>query len=237
MNAFTVGLFKVAKVFLKPFFPRKVYGPTKFEKKRTIIVGNHISGWDSVLFYMSTKNHVHFVYKAEFEKSKFLHSVFDGAGFIPIRRGEADISGTKRCLEVLKKNRILALFPEGTRNPNVDCLQQFKTGAALFAIKTKTPIRPFYIWDKAKAFHKSYIIIGQEFELSQFYNKPATKEVLEEATAIVRGKVDALRIELNEILAKKGVKRRKRTAKELQKIAQYKEKLAKQQIESDQQDN
>ena len=44
----------------------------------------------------------------------------------------------------------------------------FKTGPAMFALKTKTPIRPFYI-QKAKKGKKRYIIVGEEFELSDFY--------------------------------------------------------------------
>ena len=125
----------------------------------------------------------------------------------------------------------MCLFPEGTRNPNVDCLQEFHTGAALFALKTKSPIRPFYIWDKSRPFRKNYMIVGDEFTLDEFYDQPINRKTLEAATEVIKGKVDALRIQLNETLAARGVKRRPRTRKEIEKIQAYNDRqrtLAKQ---------
>lgn len=224
MNKFVVALVHIAKPLIKPFFPVKFYGGNKFDNRKTLLLGNHISGWDPVVLEMWSRSHISFVYKAEFRKSAFLRWVFDGLDFVPVRRGEVDLNSSKSILHLLKEDRVVGLFPEGTRNPDVDCLQEFHTGAAMFAIKTKSPIRPFYIWEKTKAFRKNYIIVGEEFTLEQFYDQPITKEKLTEATAIIRGKVDELRVGLNEILAQKGVKRRKRTKKEAEKIRRYNSK-------------
>lgn len=231
MNRFLVSLIKVARVLVRPFFPVKVYGDRNLPNKKCLAVGNHVSGWDPILLTMWTKNIISFVYKAEFENNAFLHWVFDGLECVPVRRGEVDMNATKSILRLLKNDKAVCLFPEGTRNPNVDCLQDFHTGAALFAIKTHAPIRPFYIWDKTKACRKNYIIFGDEFTLEQFYDQPISRKTLEEATAVIKSKVDGLRVELNEILAAKGVKRRKRTRKEIEKIQAYNERqrtLAKQ---------
>ncbi len=191
-----------------------------------MLVGNHLTALDAIMMYMVSKHHIHFMYKAELEKSKFLKSIFTGLDLVPVHRGEADMNATKQCLRILKKNQVLTLFPEGTRNVNVDCLQEFKTGSALFAIKTKSPIRPFYIWEKAKPFRRNHIIIGEEFELSEYYDMTPTKAVLLEATQKIYNSVDALRVKLNDILASKGIMRRKRTKKELAKIAEHNMQLA-----------
>ena len=209
---------------VRPFYPCKVYGDRNLPNKKCLVVGNHVSGWDPIMFTLYTKNVVSFVYKAEFEKNVFLHWVFDGLECIPVRRGEVDLNATKSILRLLKNDKAVCLFPEGTRNPNVDCLQEFHTGAALFALKTNAPLRPFYIWDKTKAFRRNYIIIGEEFTLEQFYDQPISRKTLEEATEIIKSKVDELRVELNTILAAKGVKRRKRTKKEIEKIKAYNER-------------
>lgn len=74
---------------------------------------------------------------------------------IPVKRGEVDLKATKECLSALKQNEILFIFPEGTRNRESDEMLPFKTGPAMFALKTKTPIRPFYI-QKAKKAKKIY---------------------------------------------------------------------------------
>ncbi len=224
MNKFVAFLAGIAKVLVRPFFPVKYYGERKLPMKKTLLVGNHISGWDPLVFSMWCKTWVSFVYKAEFRKSAFLRWVFDGLDFVPVRRGEVDLFATKSIMRLLHEERVVGIFPEGTRNPYVDCLQNFHTGAALFAIKTKSPIRAFYTWEKAKVFRKNYIIVGDEFTLEEFYDKPVTKETLVQATAVIKQHVDDLRVQLNGILQEKGVKRRPRTRKETEKIKRYNEK-------------
>lgn len=224
MNKFVTFLASIAKILVRPFFPVKFYGDRKLPMKKTLLVGNHISGWDPLVFSMWSKTWVSFVYKAEFRKSAFLRWVFDGLNFVPVKRGEVDLFATKSVMKLLREERVVGIFPEGTRNPYVDCLQKFHTGAALFAIKTKSPIRAFYTWEKARAFHKNYIIVGEEFTLEEFYDKPVTKELLAQATEVIKNNMDALRIQLNEILAEKGIKRRPRTRKEIEKIKRYNEK-------------
>lgn len=236
MNKFLVGLVKFARCIVRPFYPVKVYGEIDIPNKKSLVVGNHVSGWDPLILTMWTKNVISFVYKAEFSKSIFLNWVFDGLECIPVRRGEVDMNATKSILRLLKNDKAVCLFPEGTRNPNVDCLQDFHTGAALFALKTKSPIRPFYIWDKTKCLRKNYMIVGEEFTLDEFYDKPLDRKTLVEATEIIKSKVDELRVQLNETLSVRGVKRRPRTKKEIEKIQAYNEKqktLAKQLAEQD----
>ena len=231
MNKFVVGLVKFARVLVRPFFPVKIYGDRKIENKKCLLVGNHVSGWDPVIYIVWMKNISSFMYKAELGKSKFLSWVFNGLNCIPVRRGEVDISASKGILRLLKNDKSVCLFPEGTRNPNVDCLQEFKTGAALFALKTRSSIRPFYIWDKTKAFRKNYMIVGDEFTLEEFYDQPIDRNTLLAATEVIKSKVDALRVQLNAILDAKGVKRRRRTKKEIAKIQAYNDRqrtLAKQ---------
>ena len=236
MNKFVVGLAKFARCIVRPFYPVKVYGERNIPNKKCIVVGNHVSGWDPLIYTMWTKNIISFVYKAEFSKSKFLKWIFNGLDCVPIRRGEVDMNASKCILRILKNDKSVCLFPEGTRNPNVDCLQEFKTGAALFALKTKSPIRPFYIWDKSKFLRRNYIIIGEEFTLDEFYDKPIDRKTLESATEIIKNKVDELRVQLNTVLAARGVKRRPRTKKEIEKIKAYNDRqrtLAKQLAELD----
>lgn len=224
MNKFLIFIAKIARSVVRPFFPVKVYGERNIKNKKCLVVGNHVSGWDPLIYTMWTKNFISFVYKAEFNKSIFLNWVFNGLEFIPIRRGEVDLNASKSILRLLKDDKSVGLFPEGTRNPNVDCLQNFHTGAALFALKTKSPIRPFYIWDKTKFLRKNYMVIGDEFTLDEFYDKPINRQTLEEATAVIKNKVDELRIQLNATLDARGIKRRPRTKKEMDHIRQYNEK-------------
>lgn len=224
MSKFVKCVAYIAKTAVRPFFPVKVYGERNIPNKKSLIVGNHLSGWDPIILTMWTKNMLSFVYKAEFRGIPFLRWLFDNINCVPVKRGDADISATKAILKLLNNDNAVVLFPEGTRNPNIDCLQQFHTGAALFALKTHAPLRPFYIWDKTKSLRKNYILIGEEFCLDDFYDRPITHDTLAQATEFIKQKVDELRLRLNEHLSKKGVKHRKRTGKEMAKLHAYNSK-------------
>lgn len=211
------GLYRFARFLtpaLKWIYPLKTFGPRKFESKNTVFVSNHTSGWDPVIWTVWCKSRIHFMYKAEFRKSKFLRSAFDHLELIPVTRGDVDLGAIKYSLELLSRGEIVGIFPEGTRNKVRDTLKDFRTGAAMLAIKSKSPVRPFYVWDKYKPFHMNYLLVGEEFTLEQFYDQPLTKQVLKEATAIIQSKVDELRIRLDKMMEEKGKKRRKLSKKE-----------------------
>ncbi len=221
-------LYRFAKFIsplLWPIYPVKTFGPTKFEQKRTVFVMNHTSGWDPVIWTAHCKTRIHFMFKAEFQKSAFIKCACKALEFIPVSRGEVDLGAIRKCIELLKRDEIIGIFPEGTRNKEVNTLKKFHTGAALLALKTQSPIRPFYVWDKYKAFHKNYIIVGDEFSSEKYYDKRITKEVLEEATIEIQQKVDELRIKLNEILELKGKKRHKLSKKERRNLEEYRVKM------------
>lgn len=185
------------------FNPVKIFGPKKFEKKKSVFIMNHTSNMDSVVFAAFFKNEFRFVYKAEFDEKLFLRHIFHNMRLIPVKRGEADLKATKDCLSALKQNEILFIFPEGTRNRSGEDLLPFKTGPAMFALKTKTPVRPFYI-QKSQKGRKRYIVVGDELELTDYYEGGLTKENLEAATEFLRGKVAELKEKLNgELLARK----------------------------------
>ncbi|MGN0782140.1 MAG: lysophospholipid acyltransferase family protein [Christensenellales bacterium] len=185
------------------FNPVKIFGSKKFEKKKSVFIMNHTSNMDSVVFAAFFKNEFRFVYKAEFDEKPFLRHIFHNMRLIPVKRGEADLKATKDCLSALKQNEILFIFPEGTRNRSGEDLLPFKTGPAMFALKTKTPVRPFYI-QKSQKGRKRYIIVGDELELTDYYEGGLTKENLEAATEFLRGKVAELKEKLNgELLARK----------------------------------
>lgn len=185
------------------FNPVKIFGPKKFETKKSVFIMNHTSNMDSVVVAAFFKNEFRFVYKAEFDEKPFLRHIFHNMRLIPVKRGEADLKATKDCLSALKQNEILFIFPEGTRNRSGEDLLPFKTGPAMFALKTKTPVRPFYI-QKSQKGRKRYIVVGDELELTDYYEGGLTKENLEAATEFLRGKVAELKEKLNgELLARK----------------------------------
>ena len=79
-----------------------------------------------------------------------------------------------------------------------------KNGACMFAIKTKTPILPCFILKHQKLFRFNKLIVGEPFELSEYYDKKLDKETLDEASQVIIEKLTALKTDYeNKKMAKK----------------------------------
>ena len=121
-----------------------------------------------------------------------------------------------RAMGLLKKDKQLFIFPEGTRNKTgTNEIQEIKSGFLIFASKGETSITPMFMYRKPKAFRKKYIIVGKPFELVGENPKRLTKEELEENFERYLQVLNELRDELNNYVDSK-----KRKNKKIRKSAQ-----------------
>jgi len=98
-----------------------------------------------------------------------------------------------KAIKYLKKDKIVAIFPEGKRNTS-KMLLKAKTGVARLALEGKAPVVPigyigpptWSVWQAVKNFFnwrkKIIIKIGRPLTFEKFFNKEMTKEVFEEVT-------------------------------------------------------
>ncbi|MSU65307.1 MAG: 1-acyl-sn-glycerol-3-phosphate acyltransferase [Opitutus sp.] len=76
-------------------------------------------------------------------------------GVIPVDRdGGSDVTAIKRVLGALKQQKIIIMFPEGTRSLTGE-LQPPKPGVGLFACRSQLPVVPARIFGSFDAFGKS----------------------------------------------------------------------------------
>ncbi len=189
--------------------PTKIVGKKNLPKGKAILCLNHRSNWDIVLWLSNTGKKIKILAKKELFKNKFNGAFLRWLGGIEIDRSGNDINAVKNCIKALKEDKQLLIFPEGTRLKNEeDILGEIKSGLAMIAIKTKTPIVPIWVERKPKTFRLSRYIIGKPFELSDFYDKKLDEELLEQANQIVREKMLEVR---EENLKKKKEKQKKKS--------------------------
>lgn len=182
----------LAFIPLSILFPTRVIGRKNFIKGKCIVTANHRSNADPMLVYLKANRKMHFLAKKELFKNKFGGWFLRKLGCISIDRQNIDINATKQVLTTLKKNKTIAIFPQGTRTADEENFE-IKNGVCMFAIKSKTPIVPMYIQKKPRIFVFNRIYIGEPFELSQFYDQKLTKEILDEAGEIVINKFNELK--------------------------------------------
>lgn len=170
----------------KIFFPFKRVNRKNALQAPCVIVSNHLSNCDAFIVGAFYNHKIYALTKKEIFKGKGVSWFLETLGGIPIDRDNPDLATVMRCLRLLKKGDKLLIFPEGTRNKTGEKLLPFKSGAAMFAIKAKVPIQPYYIDRPSKFLRLNHVIAGESFTLEQFYNVPLTPEVLAEADEIIR---------------------------------------------------
>lgn len=170
-------------------FPTIIKGKRNIPKKNAILVCNHRSNTDCVPLVLSTFRNQKYLAKIELFKNKFVSGVLKSLGCIPINRQKTDLTAIKLSLSALKHNKLLTIFPEGTRNKTEEDLQEVKNGACMLAIKSKSPIVPVWIKKKSRPFCFNTIKFGKPFTLEDFYDKKLDKETLEQAGKILQEKM------------------------------------------------
>lgn len=110
-----------------------------------IIVANHTSNFDPVLIGFAIRREMCFLAKEElFNFRKWFSWLIRTWNAFPVKRGTIDPGFFKTCAGLLKQNKTLILFPEGTRNRS-DTLLPFKPGVGLLAVTNSVPVVPCYI--------------------------------------------------------------------------------------------
>ena len=102
-------------------------------------------------------------------KNKWLGKLLLTVGAFPVHRESADREALQRAEEVLRKDELLVLFPEGTRRDGRE-IEDLMEGAAFLSARTGAPIIPIGIggsdlaMPKGSAVPKPYtiqIVIGR----------------------------------------------------------------------------
>lgn len=85
------------------------------EDRPMILFANHYSDCDAMILPLIFRDQIFFMAKKELFHVPVVKSVVKAYGAFPVDRKNADISAIKTALKTLKENKILGIFPEGTR--------------------------------------------------------------------------------------------------------------------------
>ena len=119
-----------------------------------LIAANHASHLDPFLIGARVPRQVTFFARKTLWKPGFVAWWLDTVGAIPVdREGGSDVTAIKRVVNALKQQKVIIMFPEGTRSPN-GALQPAKTGVGFLALKTQVPVVPVRIFGSFEAFGK-----------------------------------------------------------------------------------
>lgn len=147
--------------------PCVVKGKKNIPKGKCIFCVNHKSNFDCVylLSYFWRKQYI--LSKKELYDKKLLKPILKAMCTIPVDRAKPELSTIKKCFSVLKNNKILTIFPEGTRNQTSEKLLPFKPGIIEIALRSNAPVVPIAIKKKGRLFRINKIVVGKPIYFNQ----------------------------------------------------------------------
>ena len=193
----------IARPIVHLLFPFKVQGkeniPKKDDERQLVICCNHISLVDPAFILCSVPKHIHFMAKAEMFKSKIGNWFFNTVmGAFPVDRGKGDVSALDVATDLVKNQKLLGIFPEGTRSKD-GTQGQFKSGVAYIVQHTGADVLPVCVCTKSgrvKLFRRTIVRFGPVITREELgYTENETPN-LRKATRVLSARVKALHDEV-----------------------------------------
>lgn len=150
----------------------KVRGVENLPPEGPVILAiNHVSLWDPIVAASGLPRQVSYMAKEELFSVPLLGGIIRRLGAFPVKRGQGDMSAIRQALAVLKEDRILGLFPEGTRSKTGE-IQKGLPGMVLLMEKSKAPIVP------VKVYGTRHILTKGWGNIAMVVGKPITVQML-----------------------------------------------------------
>lgn len=129
-------------VILKIFWRMEIRGIENLpENGGLIITSNHVSYLDPAVLVASLNRKIYFITKKEVFTNAFVSFILKNLNAFSVDRKNVDMLAFKKAINILREEKVLGIFPEGTRSSNGE-LQELKLGAIKIAMKTGVPILP-----------------------------------------------------------------------------------------------
>ena len=190
-------LLSVLRVLVIPIFwlimPFRFFGKRKVQDGPVLYICNHYRLFDVAYPACTTWEGIHYIAKKSVTKAKILGGITRRVGVIGANRDGNDARVLIDALKCLKNGEKVCVYPEGTRNKTDAEFLPFKPGASVLALKARVPIVPVCIYKRQKPFRLNHILVGEPFELSEFYDQKMDETVLKQADEVLLAKLKELR--------------------------------------------
>lgn len=145
------SFYKIAVPFIKVLanaqFRLKIVGSENIpkEKGRLILACNHISFADPAVLISCFPYSIHFIAKSELFENPVIAFFLSNLNAFPVRRGLSDRDAIKYACDILGKDKILGIFPEGRRVRSA-VPEKAKRGVAFIARRTGADVLPVCLY-------------------------------------------------------------------------------------------
>ncbi len=170
-----------------------------------LIICNHTCSADPAFLLAAVDRPLCFVVAREhFNVHWFAHAILKELRCIPVVRGGNDPTSLREALRRLAEGGLVVVFPEGgLSGVGRNRLRPGRPGTAYLALKARVPIYPIYIagGPRTEQLLESWmrpspravrLIFGQPIDLSAYWDRPRTRQLIEEVTELLMDKIAEL---------------------------------------------
>lgn len=168
-----------------------------------ILVSNHTCSADPAFLTGGCARPLCFLVAGEFYRGPLLCRLFNWLGCVPVQRNGRDARSVRLSLKRLTEERVLCIFPEGgLSNAGRGRPRRAKAGVALLALRSRVPVFPARIEGGPQTskilpawlgHSRVRVTFGQALDLSEFYDRPIDRKLLEEVTRAIMSRIASLK--------------------------------------------
>lgn len=179
------------RVFFKLIYPYRLYGRDNIpENGPYIICANHTSWFDPPLVgSVIPQMRIHFMAKEELFDIFIFGTILKKLGAFPVKRDKADRRAIKKALQLLGEDKIIGLFPEGTRIKGGELGQPFH-GPALIALLSNKPVLPVAVKWPDRLFQPVNVRFGKLLYFEE--QGKIKKDLLQKVSTKIMGEIELL---------------------------------------------
>ena len=190
-NYFLYYFVKVTGIFPAPFLMPKVVfkdrSMKRIPKGKLLIISNHTSFTDvPAILCAFWYRQLHFLAASELFDTKLGNFFFRNMHCIKVDRQNLNMSVMRQVGDVLKREKPVAIFPEGRIGQSEGEIESFKSGVAIMAVMNSCPILPVYL-KKPEGRRRKILVVGEPIDLEYRGKFPSVNE-LEEMSGKLRDK-------------------------------------------------
>lgn len=131
----------LSRIFLRY---RTIGGENIPRKGGLILAANHASYVDIPLLGCGVQRRLWYLGRSSLFPNPIVNWLLRSLGWIPLRAERVDRKALGLANQLLKENKVVVIFPEGTRSPDGQ-LQPGKPGIGVIVAEAKCPVVPVYL--------------------------------------------------------------------------------------------
>ena len=173
-----------------------------------IIMSNHVSYLDPIFLGAAVPREFHYIARDDLFRVKLFGDFISYFNAFPIKRGKPDLKTLRKTLSLLKEDKLLLMFPEGTRSVD-GTLGEALEGAGFITHRANVPVIPAFVKGteiilpkNAKGIKRAKVSVrfGPAIELTEWRNMRRAREAYKPIAQEIMKGIAALKTRVDNVL-------------------------------------